>query len=236
MHTEPFLQADQPLTEPFVRDGTTQGHDDMALGTSTDLAEEDEISAAPQRHKRHADAAASHHPVHANSAVVTAELTQHHAQPELEDSLFMQRQDSHGTATTSRAAQSSSSSISSSSGSSASQNSSMSSGQQGTGSDMRSSYNSSTIWKASSMDQEVVNSNATGMQISFLGTASSVDCKSRFCLGAPPSPPHPKPPPPPTYSQRGFCIVMHQLVNEVALNLLCLHSLMPTHSLSDLVL
>lgn len=48
------------------------------------------------------------------------------------------------------------------------------------GSEGRSSYNSSTLWKASSSDQETVNSNASGMQISFLGTASSVDCRSRY--------------------------------------------------------
>ena len=44
------------------------------------------------------------------------------------------------------------------------------------------SYNSSTIWRASSIDQEVVNSNATGMQISFLGTASSMNCKTRYAF------------------------------------------------------
>ena len=60
------------------------------------------------------------------------------------------------------------------------------------GSEGRSSYNSSTIWKASSSDQETVNSNASGMQISFLGTASSVDCRSRY----PSPPPAPSPCPP----------------------------------------
>ena len=201
MHKEAVLQANQPFTESVA---ATQGHEQLSRRTNAHLAEgeEEEDPPAPQRHNRHGGVAASDHPMQASSASVTADLTQQHAQLEVEDSLLMQRQDSHGSATVSGASQSSSSS-SSSSGSSSSRNSTepsqdtaVSSGVQAGGSDVRSSYNSSTIWKASSIDQEVVNSNATGMQISFLGTASSVDCKSRFCLCTPLGPSFPYPPPP----------------------------------------
>jgi len=48
----------------------------------------------------------------------------------------------------------------------------------GTGPHM-SSYNSSTIWRADADEQEVVNSNATGMQISFLGTAGNLNSRTR---------------------------------------------------------
>ena len=41
------------------------------------------------------------------------------------------------------------------------------------------SYNSSTVWRGEAEEQEVVNSNATGMQISFLGTAGSLDSRTR---------------------------------------------------------
>ena len=41
------------------------------------------------------------------------------------------------------------------------------------------SYNSSTVWRGDAEEQEVVNSNATGMQISFLGTAGSLSSRTR---------------------------------------------------------
>ena len=41
------------------------------------------------------------------------------------------------------------------------------------------SYNSSSVWRGEAEEQEVVNSNATGMQISFLGTAGSLDSRTR---------------------------------------------------------
>ena len=83
--------------------------------------------------------------------------TAHALSEEAEDSLLVQRQASHGDTS---ASSSSSSRLSKS--------------------DAHTSYNSSTIWEASSDDQEIVNSNATGMQLSFLGTASSVTCKTRY--------------------------------------------------------
>ncbi len=42
-----------------------------------------------------------------------------------------------------------------------------------------SSYNSSSVWRGDAEEQEVVNSNATGMQISFLGTAGSLTTRTR---------------------------------------------------------
>lgn len=42
-----------------------------------------------------------------------------------------------------------------------------------------SSYNSSSVWRGDAEEQEVVNSNATGMQISFLGTAASLTTRTR---------------------------------------------------------
>ncbi len=42
-----------------------------------------------------------------------------------------------------------------------------------------SSYNSSSVWRGDAEEQEVVNSNASGMQISFLGTAGSLTTRTR---------------------------------------------------------
>ncbi|DBA89422.1 hypothetical protein WJX77_002898 [Trebouxia sp. C0004] len=42
-----------------------------------------------------------------------------------------------------------------------------------------SSYNSSSVWRGDAEEQEVVNSNATGMQISFMGTAGSLTTRTR---------------------------------------------------------
>ncbi len=42
-----------------------------------------------------------------------------------------------------------------------------------------SSYNSSSVWRGDAEEQEVVNSNATGMQISFLGTAGTLTTRTR---------------------------------------------------------
>jgi len=42
-----------------------------------------------------------------------------------------------------------------------------------------SSYNSSSVWRGDAEEQEVVNSNASGMQISFLGTAGSPTTRTR---------------------------------------------------------
>ncbi len=47
-----------------------------------------------------------------------------------------------------------------------------------TGANM-SSYNSSSVWRGDAEEQEVVNSNATGMQISFLGTAATLTTRTR---------------------------------------------------------
>lgn len=190
MHTESALQADQPFNES-IANHATQGRQDVTLGASTDLAEEEKDPSAPQQHNRHADMAPSDHSMQASSAHVASESTQQSAKPGDEESLLMQRRDSQGSASTSGATQSSSSSSGGGGNTRPTQDSGTSSGVQGGGSDARSSYNSSTIWRASSIDQEAVNSNATGMQISFLGTASSINCRSRFCLRAPSPPPAP---------------------------------------------
>ena len=42
-----------------------------------------------------------------------------------------------------------------------------------------SSYNSSSVWRGDAEEQEVVNSNASGMQISFLGTAGTLTTRTR---------------------------------------------------------
>ena len=75
------------------------------------------------------------------------------------DVAIAERQASHGGASTKA---SSSSSYSSSYSSSSS-----------------SSFNSSTLWRADAYEQELVNSNATGMQISFLGTAGGLSSRTR---------------------------------------------------------
>ncbi|DBA74831.1 TPA: hypothetical protein ACH3X2_009173 [Trebouxia sp. C0005] len=49
----------------------------------------------------------------------------------------------------------------------------------GTAGASMSSYNSSNVWRGDEEEQEVVNSNASGMQISFLGTAGSLTTRTR---------------------------------------------------------
>ena len=113
---------------------------------------------------------------------------------EAEDSILVQRQANHDeTSTSSSNSNSSSNSISSSISRLSQQGQEVDIADNGVGPindssnqawpDTQTSYNSSTIWKASSEDQEIVNSNATGMQLSFLGTASSVNCKTRYAIG-----------------------------------------------------
>ncbi|KAL0052085.1 hypothetical protein WJX82_007711 [Trebouxia sp. C0006] len=82
------------------------------------------------------------------------------------DTAAAERLGSHAQASTS-SSQSSSLSSSSVNGKSATAGASMS------------SYNSSSVWRGDAEEQEVVNSNATGMQISFLGTAGTLTTRTR---------------------------------------------------------